>query len=190
MDFTTQLELVLTSVFSTDQWRPDKPFDFIHTRVTLGCFEDFKGTILQQMYDNLAPGGWAESQEFNCMAYCDDGTMNPAGPMMRWFKDMNKASVLAKRPLSTAHLLRRWYEQVGFVDVVEKVFKVPMNAWAKDEKYKLLGRYWEQNMLEGLSGFCVALFTKVLERTASEIEVSNAPYSLADGGRSYLSHSS
>lgn len=48
-----------------DAGKPDwgsKRYDYIHTRVLMGCFEDFR-EIIKTSYDYLQPGGWLESQE-------------------------------------------------------------------------------------------------------------------------------
>ncbi|KAL2758065.1 hypothetical protein ACRALDRAFT_2100061, partial [Sodiomyces alcalophilus JCM 7366] len=153
-------------------WDWSEPLDFVFIRSSLGSFGDFKNEIVQQAFDNLSPGGWFEAQDFNCEGHSDDGTLRPDSALQRWFDDMNMASQLANRPLSIAHLFKQWFHEVGFVDVHEKVFKVPLNGWAKDPRYKALGRLWEQNMLSGISGFSMSLFTQVLGRKPEEVEVS------------------
>ena len=69
-----------------------------------------------------------------------------------------------------AHL-KRIYEEVGFTDVHQKVFKVPTNGWAKDEKLKELGRAWEMNFQLGLSGFTCAMYNRAFGRSVAETEV-------------------
>lgn len=63
------------------------------------------------------------------------------------------------------------YEDVGFVDVQEKVFKIPTNGWPKDARLKEVGKMWENNFTMGLSGFSWYLFNKVYGRSPAEIEV-------------------
>lgn len=71
--------------------------------------------------------------------------------------------------------VKRIYEEVGFVDVKERIYKVPINGWAKDEKLKEIGRMWERNLLQGLSGFSFHLFNRAFGQTAAQIEVSQLP---------------
>lgn len=98
--------------------------------------------------------------------------MQPDSPLHRWAAEMNAAAEAIQRPLSQSDKVKRWYDEVGFVDVREKVYKVPMNGWAKDPRYKALGKLWETNFLGGLSGFTLSLFTQVLGRKREEVEVS------------------
>ncbi|OLN85908.1 hypothetical protein CCHL11_05342 [Colletotrichum chlorophyti] len=153
-------------------WAWPDPFDYIHTRVLLGSFGDFKNEVIQQAYDSLRPGGWLESQDFNVEAVSDDDTLAPDSALCRWVAEMNYASELIGRPLSRSHFLKQWYEEVGFVDVRQHVFKIPINGWAKNPRHKHVGKLWEQNFLDGLSGFSLALFTQVLERRQEEVQVS------------------
>lgn len=77
-----------------------------------------------------------------------------------------------ERPTDVAENVREAYEQAGFVDVQERIFKMPMNGWPKDERLKEIGRMWERNFLMGLSGFSFTLFNRVYQRTPAQIEVS------------------
>lgn len=102
----------------------------------------------------------------------DDETLPPNGPLATWFREINEASELMGRPTNVAAHVREAYVQAGFVDVQERIFKMPMNGWPKDERLKELGRMWERNFLMGLSGFSFTLFNRVYERTPAQIEVS------------------
>lgn len=147
------------------------PFDYIHTRVTAGCWSSFRDQIATQAFDALNPGGWFESQEFDGTIECDDGTLRPDSALARWSRDLCAASEAIDRPIVMAAGVRAAYEEVGFVDVHQKVFKIPTNGWAKDARLKELGRAWERNMTQGLSGFSTYLFHKVFDRSPAEIEV-------------------
>ena len=61
----------------TDTTPRDYPaeFDFIHTRMTIGCWSDMKRQIIRRAFDHLQPGGWLECQELPSLIACEDGTM-------------------------------------------------------------------------------------------------------------------
>lgn len=93
--------------------------------------------------------------------------------MATWFQEFLNAGEEAKRPHSEGCKLKSIYERVGFVDVHERKFKVPLNGWAKDQDLKEIGRLMEMNMQMGLSAFSLAPFNRVYGRTPEEIEVRN-----------------
>lgn len=154
-----------------DDWliQPDT-YDYIHTRLLLGCFEDFR-EVIRKSYRYLKPGGWMESQEVYPTLYCDDGTMSENYPFLEWTRTQDSAAMNVGRPLRIANKLKRWYEQQGFVDVHEEVFKLPINPWPKDPQLKMLGRFNENGLLEGLQAFSLAWFHRGLGWTKDEIEV-------------------
>lgn len=156
---------------SAQQWDFSELFDFIFSRASLGCYANYKQEIVQQAFDNLHPGGWLECQEFDCQFYCDDDTMKPDSPLHKWSQKMNAAAELIQRPLTMSAKLKGWYHEVGFVDIRERVYKIPMNGWAKDPRYKALGKLWESNFSSGLGGFTLSLFTQVLGISPAEAEV-------------------
>lgn len=156
---------------SEEDWAlPPAYFDYIHTRVLLGCFEDFREIIKKGFY-YTKPGGYMESQDYMSTVYCDDGTMPSDWPFTEWIKFSDDAAMEAGRPLRIANKFKRWYEAAGFVDVQEKVFKIPVNGWPRDKHLKALGNMQEENWLAGLSAFSMAHFSRILNWSKSEIEV-------------------
>ncbi|KAF2100116.1 S-adenosyl-L-methionine-dependent methyltransferase [Rhizodiscina lignyota] len=156
---------------SEDDWMmPPNSISYIHTRTMLGSFTDFRD-VVRKAFRYVEPGGWFESQEVYPSIYCDDGTMPADWPLLRWAKLHDEAAMNMGRPLRIANKLKRWYTEAGFVDVKEEVFKVPINPWPKDPQFKLIGRFHERNMLDGLQGFSLAFFHRGLGWTKEEIEV-------------------
>lgn len=157
----------------SDPWDYTEKFDFIHTRITAGCWESFEMQIAQQAFDALNPGGYMESQEFDSVFGCDDDTLKPGMAMTSWFHELSVASEMLHRPTVFSSRIKEIFERVGFVDVEQRVFKMPTNAWPRDPELKQLGRMWERNFMQGLSGFSLTLFNRAYSRTAEETEVRN-----------------
>ncbi|KAK1246734.1 hypothetical protein MKX08_000536 [Trichoderma sp. CBMAI-0020] len=157
---------------SSEPWDYSETFDYIHTRTTGACWESFETQIARQAFDTLAPGGWLESQEVYPVPHCDDGTLKPDSALELWFRDFLNAAAEARRPLTEASSLRSIYQRVGFVDVHERVYKIPLNGWAKDAKLKEIGKMMELNMQMGLSAFSLGLFNRIYGLTPEQIEVS------------------
>lgn len=103
-----------------------------------------------------------ECHEFDPKLKCDDGTMPPENPdgfceyaLLDWV-DLNIRSSQVTNPprqFRIANRIARWMKEVGFVDVQERISKVPTNPWSEDPHLRTIGRWSEQNWLEALSGW-------------------------------------
>lgn len=128
--------------------------------------------MAKQAFEALEPGGWFESQEVEGVFSCDDGTLDPAGPMCTWLNEMRDAAEIMERPAVLGSILKEVFERVGFVDVQDRIFKIPTNEWPRDERLKEIGRLWGENFSQGLNGFSIQLMNRVFGRSPAEIEVS------------------
>lgn len=91
--------------------------------------------------------------------------------MCTWFQEMRDACDKLDRPATLGASLKEIFERVGFVDVEQLVFRLPLNAWPRDERLKDLGWMWGQNFSQGLNGFSTLLMNRAYGRTQDEIEV-------------------
>ncbi|KAF4614411.1 hypothetical protein G7Y89_g15325 [Cudoniella acicularis] len=156
---------------SEEDWAlPPEYFDYIHTRVLLGCFTDFREIIKRAFY-YCAPGGYMESQEIMSTLCCDDGTMPPDYPFLEWNRYLEDAAMQAGRSIRIANKMKRWYSEAGFMDVQEKTFKLPINPWPRDKHLNTLGKMQEDNWMAGLAGISMGLFSRIFCWSKTEIEV-------------------
>ncbi|EWC48465.1 hypothetical protein DRE_02234 [Drechslerella stenobrocha 248] len=156
-----------------DQWNFTSKFDYIHMRMMLGSIANWP-LLIKQAFENLSPGGWLESQEVLTCAYCDDGTLPPDCNWKKWEKLYVDAAREFGRPIDIAMDLKGWYEEAGFVDVVEEVVKCPLGNWPADRGQKENGRYLRTSLSEGLQALSLATFTRVLGWKADEVEALTA----------------
>jgi hypothetical protein len=138
--------------------------------MSLGIFNDFR-EIIQKSYNNLKAGGWMESQEIYSTVYCDDHTMPPTYPLLHWTSQIDDAAMGLGKPLRIANKLKKWYEQAGFVEVREEIFAIPVSSWPKDERMKLLGKFFGWNLADGFQGWSLEYFVKGLGWSPAEVEV-------------------
>lgn len=131
-----------------------------------------KSQIIQRAFDHLQPGGWLECQEIPAFPHCDDGTMPDDYGWLRWATEFSAGARLANRQTGAGEELKGWLREVGFVDVHEAVFKIPLNGWPRETRLKHLGMLWQRNLVEGVSGFSLGLFCRFLGKTVEEIEAS------------------
>jgi hypothetical protein len=74
-------------------------------------------------------------------------------------------------PIDDPTRWKDWYEDRGYEDVTEVVYKLPCNPWPKDPRLKLVGAFEMENLLYGLSGMVTRLFYKALKWTPEQLQV-------------------
>lgn len=127
-----------------EDWLFPHPFDYIHLRGMVACFNDVP-TVIRRAYNSLAPGGWMEFQDpgFDFHQLEQHGIVSETA-LDRWLSLVQKGAIKCDRNLTKARLYKKQLEDAGFVDVYEKVVNVPVGPWARGEKAKLIG-VWMAN---------------------------------------------
>lgn len=152
-----------------DEWIFTHKFDYIHSRFMIGAFSNFP-RIFGYCFDNLNPGGWAEFQDYYAEFQCIDGSL--AGTALeKWNRLFLDAVERVGRSGRSAARFKSQMIQAGFVDVVERKFALPGNPWAKGEREKAVGLMQMTNILDGIHGMTINIFTKALGWTIEEVEV-------------------
>ncbi|KIM99783.1 hypothetical protein OIDMADRAFT_200957 [Oidiodendron maius Zn] len=160
---------------ATDEWPGGNDwcnFDFIHTRVTIGCWSDMLTQVIRPAFERLRPGGWMESQELMGILECDNGPIPENNAFKMWVDDIVEACIEVDRPMTFAASLKKWYMDAGFINVHEKVYKIPINGWPRIRKLKMLGQLWHANLSNGLAAFSYALLHRTKGMSQEEIEIS------------------
>ncbi|CUS13388.1 unnamed protein product [Tuber aestivum] len=144
-------------------------FDLVHTRFLTGAFADWP-KFTERSFRALKPGGWIECQEIESRILSDDGTLPPDSALAKWSQLLIEAAETYGRSVMAAAKLADWMEDAGYVNVTNRCFKIPNNAWPKNPKMKEVGMYQMVNFLDGLQALTMALFTRALRWTAAEVE--------------------
>jgi SAM-dependent methyltransferase len=144
-----------------EEWSFDSPFDFIHTRMLVIAIRNWAG-FFEQAFASLKPGGYIELQDLNFPARCDDDTAPPDSPIMVWSGHMMEAAQRIGLDLSISSTFPALLNAAGFVDVKYETYSWPINKWPKEKKMKRLGTWAYQNFMQGLHGFSMGFFTRVL----------------------------
>jgi len=152
------------------EWTYLHKFDFIFSRYMIASILDWP-KLVANIYDNLAPGGWAEFQDYDLMPVSDDGTVKPTDDAVEWSRLFIKACKQIKREPCPGPELERWVKDAGFINVTHRKFKIPYNSWPKDPHLKEIGRFMLANTLDGLHGFSVRPLCDVLGWTEEEVLV-------------------
>lgn len=153
----------------------DGYFDFIHLSLVHGCVADWN-EMTRVIVRHLAPGGHMEHQEFSlCRQYTlepqtnapirpgEDVDIQSLPPFLRWGRLMEQAGEKRGRTIQLGPKLVSFQrESGGLHDVTEKIFPFPCGTWPEGEKEKMLGARNMLQVLSGMEGFTMVLFTKVL----------------------------
>jgi len=152
-----------------DNWIFTHKFDYVHGRYLIGGLGDFP-KVFRSSLANLNPGGWAEFQEYYAELQCIDDSLKGTA-LERWNLLFLEAVEKAGKNGRSAAKFRKQMTDAGFEDVVERKFALPGNPWAKGPHQKMLGLMQQTNILDGIHGMSINLFTKVLGWTVQEVEV-------------------
>lgn len=150
---------------------PPNCFDFIHLSLVHGCVADWD-KMMAKVSQHLAPGGFIEHQEFSlCRQYLvnPDGTRIPLPnnvdelpPVLRWGRLMEQAAERRGRIIQLGPRLVDFQRTAGLQNVNEAVYSIPCGTWPADEQQRMIGARNMLNALQGMEGFTMVMFTKVL----------------------------
>ncbi|KAI1805107.1 S-adenosyl-L-methionine-dependent methyltransferase [Daldinia bambusicola] len=133
-----------------DEWTFGEKFSYIHGRALMSCFDD-PAAVVRQGFEHLEPGGFMEFQDgLFPMNYV--GEVPTESALYRWNQMMLEGVSRLGRSWSNAKNYRRYFEEAGFQDVVEKRFYWPTSPWAKGTYYKTIATYFQEDLLSGLEG--------------------------------------
>jgi hypothetical protein len=79
-----------------------------------------------------------EIQDIVAPPRCDDNTYEGT-TLQKWGNLMLEASLKLGLPLNSAVTAKQFMEDAGYVDVVEVLYKWPMNKWPADKRMKEIG---------------------------------------------------
>ncbi len=88
----------------------------------------------------MASGGYIEIVDLLLTPMCNDGSMPAHSIFKRWEglgKQFNEATGKEFFNGEDAKIQMR---ETGFVDIVQKIFKLPLGPWSIDTKYREIGK--------------------------------------------------
>ncbi|KAK1848085.1 methyltransferase domain-containing protein [Colletotrichum chrysophilum] len=173
-----------------ESWTYSEPFDYIHSRMMNSSISDWRDYI-KKCYDiigsiesasekvklihpagsNLYPGGYLELSEIDIVLLSDDGTLKPDHYSWKIGRLLKEATEKAGRRYQEIQKLKPVLMELGFEDVTMPQFKWPVNSWPKEQKYKDLGEWNNENLMLGWEGICMAPLTRALGWTKEEVHI-------------------
>ncbi len=132
------------------------------------CFKD-PLSIFKKAYTSLNPGGYFEMLDFDAKYRCID-TSDEGTPLRKYSDIMITGAEKLGKVITHAPNYKRYFEEAGFVDVVEERFQWPFNTWPKGKYYKTLCMWYNKDMQEGMEGMTMAGFTRAHGMKKEEVQ--------------------
>ncbi|RMX81812.1 hypothetical protein D0869_06528 [Hortaea werneckii] len=156
--------------FELDWTYGSNRFDMIFERFLIGSISDHT-RLYKEAFTALKPGGWLEAVEMEAHSFCDDDTLPKDSALVKWGHLIHEAFAKMGRPFPRVEEYKRYMEDAGFKNVEFQIMKRPNNDWPRDPRWKEIGKFCCLNYLEGLEGFTIAPFTRVLGWKKEEVDV-------------------
>ncbi|KAH6855828.1 S-adenosyl-L-methionine-dependent methyltransferase [Chaetomium sp. MPI-CAGE-AT-0009] len=151
-----------------DPWVHPAKFDWIFSRYMAASIHDWP-KLMSQIFDNLNPGGYAEFQDFNLLYYSEDGSLTPQHALREWISTLTGAADQLGRDSNPGSKLEGWARAAGFAGVTHRRYRVPIGPWARDATLKEVGTWNLMQVLNGLEGLSMRLYTGVLGWSEEEV---------------------
>ncbi|KAI9814556.1 MAG: hypothetical protein M1827_003111 [Pycnora praestabilis] len=146
-------------------------FDFIHSRDFIFSIRDWP-KLVGQCYQHVKPGGWVELACIHPQPLTDDNSTPADSGVVEFSNRVIEASAIVGVSLHEPTKFRQYMDEAGFVEIVERRFKIPVSPWPKDRRMKLIGAFETQSLLEGASAFSLRVFAKAFGWNQAETEIS------------------
>ncbi|EGS19969.1 uncharacterized protein CTHT_0044650 [Thermochaetoides thermophila DSM 1495] len=151
-------------------WVYEAPFDFIFCRYMATSIADWP-KLVSNAYDNLAPGGWAEFQDFDLQYYSEDGSLKPESYTYQWITTLLDAARQTGRDPCPGPKLEGYLRDAGFINVEHRRIRWPIGPWPRDPHLKEVGMYNWHQIMQGLEAFSLRLYCQVLGWKEEEVMV-------------------
>jgi len=151
-------------------WTYPKLFDYIHCRYMMLSISDWP-KLVKNCFDFLSPDGWVEFQDWDLRWYSEDESLKPDSALAKWLDLLIEASKKMGRDHLPGGKLEGWVRDAGFTEVHHQKFRIPVGRWPKDNRLKTIGAWNLLSALEGLEGFSMGLFTRILGWKPEDVQL-------------------
>jgi len=112
----------------------DTGLDLVFGRFLAGSVENWP-RLLNQTFDNLKPGGWAEFQDWDTMLYSTAMPLEDFRKSELWqfHRDTIDLQESRGRNMRPGPKLENWIRERGFINVQAQKFRLPLGPWDKDK---------------------------------------------------------
>ncbi|KDN66160.1 putative methyltransferase [Colletotrichum sublineola] len=151
---------------------PVDHFDLIHGRNLEACISDVP-KFFKQAFAHTRPNGWVEIKDIDTELRSQSKELTDDHVFRRFYTSLiTAASRLGKEAEGArSGAIIKGLTQAGFVDIVEKKWKIPIGGWSADPKLKHIGQCTLHFIDQSLEGFGLFLLKEVMGFTYEEVIV-------------------
>jgi hypothetical protein len=124
---------------------------------------------------HLVPGGYIEQVEMGVVPTSDDGS-HRGTVYEKWGKASLESGDRFGKTLRIVDESKQRMIDAGFIEVVERRYKLPIGPWPKDKHLKMLGKYCRLVVEESMEMWTMYLWTNVLGVSACHPQSSQSGY--------------
>ncbi len=133
------------------------------------CFKDPAG-VITSAFKALENGRYLEMMDVAFpLRSVDDSLKGTA--LGKWCSLLIAGAKALGKDWTCTSKYPKYFEEAGFIDVQVVRYHWPTNAWAKSEHQKILGRWLQQNLLDGVGAMSMAALTRGLQMSPAEVEL-------------------
>lgn len=139
----------------TKDWASHTLYDLVHIRLLWGVIDDWRKVyaecfkyvslvaswfIAQDRCRHMNSGGYLQFADVDFTPRCDDGTMAEDNVWREWQQTAHSFAEISQRRFFSAEETEQEMKDAGFVDIVQKKYKLPIGGWSSDPRYREIGR--------------------------------------------------
>ncbi|KAJ0344994.1 hypothetical protein COL154_009492 [Colletotrichum chrysophilum] len=152
---------------------PKDHFDYIHARNLEACFKDVPA-FCKEAFHHTKPGGWFEIIEFDTKGRSQNTELDENHIFNKWYKWWCEGQEKMGKPSDNvaSGKFKKALLDVGYTELVEKRWKIPVGSWPARPDLKRLGQCNLEFMEMSLEGFMLYLLREALGFTYAEAQVT------------------
>ncbi|KAL8761103.1 MAG: hypothetical protein Q9184_002754 [Pyrenodesmia sp. 2 TL-2023] len=106
--------------------------------------------------------GRFEQVELDIEPRCDDGTLPPNASIRQWYTALKRATETFNRPIAYNHATREMLARQGFVEIEERVIRLPMSTWSPHMRERVLANWYQLAWVDegGLEAYSLGPLTR------------------------------
>lgn len=122
-----------------DEWTAsDEKYDLVHHRFNVLAVSNWPQQF-EKAFDALIPGGFIEVVDVVGPPQSDDGSIPQGSQLVRLFEHTSNGCRQVGKDLSVVHHGQKQLEEAGYVNIQERILKMPIGGWPRERRLKEAG---------------------------------------------------